>query len=250
LNRLRRLVHRAPYPPPAPERDVVYAIGDIHGRVDLLERLIGDILVDAGAYEVPAQVVLLGDYIDRTEHVAEAMDFLIAVSDWRELELVPLIGNHEQMLLEFLADPTRGEAWLNFGGLQTLASYGLRVRSRTGTRTDYERIRGELGEAMGEHIEFLDAAQLFHLSGNLLFCHAGADPAVPAAAQKPRDLLWGHPDFGKVQRRDGIWVVHGHTVVEAPVAERGIVSIDTGAYFSGTLTAARITPGAVSFLQS
>lgn len=250
LTWLKGLVRPAPsFDPVAPDRPV-YAIGDVHGRVDLLMRLMEDILADAGAFEGRPEVVYLGDYIDRGEETRSTLDFMMETARWDEIEVVLLIGNHEQMLLNFLGDPTRGPRWMAFGGLQTLMSYGVHALQTTGDEAELTRIRDALAEAMGPHVDFLEEARLSHLNGNLIFVHAGADPALALEAQHPGNLLWGHEDFGRVPRADGRWVVHGHTVVAEPVAAEGRISVDTGAYFTDRLTAARITPGAVRFLTA
>jgi serine/threonine protein phosphatase 1 len=248
LNLLRRLRGggRA-VDPPAPERPV-YAIGDIHGRVDLLIPLMERVLADAGTLDARPEVVLLGDYVDRGEGVADTLEFLMAMAGWPEIDLIPLLGNHEQMLLDFLDAPESASGWLSCGGLQTLASYGVQAAGAMRGPSELERIRDELGDAMGPHLEFIQSTRLFHLNGNVFFVHAAADPARPPAAQTPDVLLWGHEEFPRRQRTDGLWVVHGHVMVEEPVARGGVISIDTGAYVTHRLTAARLTPGEVRFL--
>jgi len=249
--RLRRLLRPGPLPvPPAPERPI-YAVGDIHGRVDLLMDLAERILVDAAGLDARPEVVFLGDFLDRGDEGRETVEFMIEMTGWPEIDVVPLLGNHEKMLLDFLDDPERVRRWIGFGGLQTLTSYGVRASESTADPAELIRIRDELSEAMGPHVDFLEQGRFCHLSGNVLLVHAGADPALPPTLQEPKSLLWGHRDFPAVPRRDGLWVVHGHNVVPEPRADRGVVSVDTGAYVSGRLTAARILPGeSVRFLQT
>jgi serine/threonine protein phosphatase 1 len=154
------------------------------------------------------------------------------------------------MLLRFLREPDSGRNWLRFGGLQTLMSYGIASAANMRGADGAARVAKELAGALGPHLDFIEALRLTHRSGNLLFAHAGADPALPADEQEVATLLWGCPAFLETDRDDGVWVVHGHTIVDQPVAVRGRISIDTGAYFSGRLTAARIMDGEVSFLQA
>ncbi|MHA1108192.1 MAG: metallophosphoesterase, partial [Alphaproteobacteria bacterium] len=216
---------------------------------DLLVRLLDRIFEDAAAYETTPKIVFLGDYIDRGEHSRETIDLLIKLADRPEAETVFLMGNHEQMLLRFLRDSSSGSSWLNYGGLQTLMSYGVGGIGNPHAESETVRIRGALAEALGPHLGFIEKLLVSHRSGNLLFTHAGADPALPADEQEISTLLWGCEGFLTTDRDDGVWVAHGHFVVEGPTAERGRISIDTGAYFSGRLTAARIVGGEVTFLE-
>lgn len=236
-------------PPMAPER-VVYAVGDVHGRADLLlqaaERILAEAVPAARAGAAP-DLVFLGDYVDRGEEVRETLDALIAIDRVPELRPVFLKGNHEAMLLRFLQDPVREARWLRVGGLQTLLSFGIGAYETT-SEPELARIREELEEATAPYLDFLEGLRLWHRSGNMLFVHAAADPTLPADRQPPEVLLWGHPEFERQPRTDGVWVVHGHRVVDVARVERGRVALDTGAYFSGCLTTARIAPdGRIDF---
>lgn len=247
---LERLGLRGPkFPPPSPARPV-YAIGDVHGRADLLIEVLEKILADAGRFDGRPEVVILGDYVDRGEDTADTLTFLLEVAAWSEIELIPLIGNHERMLLDFLKDPERGETWLEVGGLQTLSSYGVPVAEKIGSRRDHAALRDALAEAMGPHAAFLEDARYSHRNGNIFFCHAGADPAAPTEVQLPKVLMWGHPEFRRRPRADGVWVVHGHRVVDKPVAERGVISLDTGAYFTDRLSAVCIAESELRFFEA
>lgn len=229
----------------------VYAVGDIHGRSDLLIDLLRRVEEDAAQFPGRPLTVFLGDYIDRGDHSNEVLDCLSVIEREGEAELVFLRGNHEQMMLDFLKSPERGGRWLRFGGLATLMSYG--IRGITGTIA--AEMLPELGERLSgavdpAHVAFLSHLPLWFRAGNLLFVHAGADPALPPEEQDPDVLMWGMPAFGKTPRADGLWVVHGHTIVEAPRAARGVVSVDTGAYVTGRLTAARFHGGEVAFIST
>jgi len=228
---------------------VIYAIGDVHGRHDLLARLLDRIFDDAAGFQTPPKIVFLGDYIDRGENSRDTVDLLIALTERTEAETVFLMGNHEQMLLSFLRDPASGPRWLRNGGLQTLVSYG--VGGPMDLREDGEglRLREALIEALGPHLGFIEGLRVSHHAGNLFFAHAGADPAVPTDEQDIATLLWGCKSFRTTNRDDGVWVVHGHFVVDQPAAEHGRIAVDTGAYFSDRLTAARIAGGEVAFLH-
>jgi serine/threonine protein phosphatase 1 len=238
---------RAPAPaafdaPLAPEQPLA-VIGDVHGRDDLLGRLLA--VVSAKAPD--AQVVLVGDLIDRGERSAEVLRRVAGQGAWLCLK-----GNHEAMCLEFLDEPERyGPRWLFNGGLQTLASFGVggvTERSRgEALRQARDRLRGAMGEAL---IGWLRERPLLWQSGNIVVVHAGADPERPVAGQDEQALLWGHPKFEEVPRQDGLWVVHGHTILPQPIVEAGRIGVDTGAYATGRLTAALIGAGGVEFVST
>jgi serine/threonine protein phosphatase 1 len=229
---------------------VIYAVGDVHGRHDLLTRLLDRIFEDAAAAgEAVPKIVFLGDYIDRGENARETVDLLIGLAERAEAETIFLMGNHEQMLLRFLRDPAAGSRWLKYGGLQTLMSYGIAGTASLRMEGEGSRLRDALIEALGPHLEFIEGLKISHHAGNLFFAHAGADPALPTDEQDVATLLWGCENFRTTDRDDGVWVVHGHFVVERAAAERGRIAVDTGAYYSGRLTAARIADGEVTFIH-
>lgn len=235
----------APFDPEHP----FVAIGDIHGRADLLLEL--DPLIEARCPGWP--VVFLGDYIDRGDQSREVLELLMSVSPEGTPPVTCLMGNHERMLLAFLDDPAKnGARWINNGGLQTLASFGIAPSlggmGDAGALADLrDRLAEEMGAAM---IEWVRARPFCWHSGNVWAVHAGADPEL-AMDEQPRDvLLWGHPAFRRQPRGDGQWVVHGHTVVEEPRAEAGRIAVDTGAYATGRLSAAAISPDGVSFIRT
>ncbi|MEM0944331.1 MAG: metallophosphoesterase family protein [Pseudomonadota bacterium] len=227
-----------------------YAVGDIHGRFDLLGEIVDRILQDQSEEDGVPEIIFLGDYIDRGERSSEVIEFLIAMQDWPEVKVRYLRGNHEEMMLDFLVSPDAGDRWLRYGGLQTLMSYGVSAPGPVHQPGTLAVIRDDLEVALGAHRAFIEAMGLWHMSGNVLFVHAAADPMQAATQQDPRTLLWGHPRFAERMRDDGVWVVHGHTVVEEPIVEKGRISVDTGAYFSNRLTAVRLEAGKVRFLTA
>jgi len=238
-----------PFQAPYTVNGLTYAIGDVHGRQDLLARLIDRISEDATTFDVTPEIVFLGDYVDRGEHTRETIDLLIELSQRHDVKTIFLMGNHEQMLLRFLGDPSTGPRWLKYGGLQTLMSYGVGGAGALRVESEAPQLRDALQEAIGEHIGFIERLRTSHRSGNLFFTHAGADPALPIDAQNAATLLWGCDSFRTTERNDGVWVAYGHYVVEMPAAEHGRIALDMGAYYSGRLTAARIAGGTVTFLQ-
>ncbi len=225
----------------------LYAIGDIHGRDDLLSQLLERIAEDARGQ--PHDLVLVGDYVDRGESSAAVLHRLRALdaSD----HVTCLMGNHEAMLLEFLDAPERsGRRWIRNGGLQTLASFGVGGVTETANGDRMAGIRDQLRAAMGDTESWLRGLKTRFQSGNVLVVHAGADPRHPVDEQEEKTLLWGHPAFHAQPRQDGIWVVHGHTVVDTASARDGRISIDTGAYATGCLTALALREDEVRFLHT
>ncbi|WP_108838576.1 metallophosphoesterase family protein [Tateyamaria sp. Alg231-49] len=231
----RRFVASSDFPATAPESPFI-AVGDIHGCVDLLERYLG--------LEPGDPLVCVGDYVDRGDNSAEVLRLLHARPD-----IICLSGNHEEMMLDFLKDPAgSGARWLRYGGLQTLASFGVAGVTETSSADAMAQARDQLQDAMGpDLITWMKRLPKCWQSGNVAVVHAGADPAQSIENQTEKVLHWGHPDFAKATRTDGVWIVHGHTIVAEPTATRGRISIDTGAYATGRLTAALIEPGKTTF---
>ena len=246
LFRRRRKTFDAPL---APGRRI-YAVGDIHGRADLLRGLMDRILADCRDCNGAPEVVFLGDCIDRGEDSRAVLELLVDIERRRDITPIFLMGNHERMLLDFFAMPEYGARWLHNGGLPTLASYGVSIPDAAMDVGELERIRVDLASAMGRHLAFIERMVLRHRRGNVFFAHAGANPARGPLDQSEDSLLWGHPRFCDTPREDGFWVVHGHIVVEEPTAEQGRISVDTGAYFSDRLTAARIDDDEAVFISA
>ena len=259
MKAMRRLLkstpssNRAPPPPPfrggLPKPEAAFiAIGDIHGCLSQLERL-----WDKLEQQAPGTPVIhVGDYIDRGEQSAGVLKALYARQQ-ENGDIICLAGNHEQMFLQFLDNPEQnGKRWLQFGGLQTLASLGLEGLGDAVNARDYGMIHDMVRAALGTELEtWLRNLPLYHLSGNVAVTHAGADPRIAVEEQAADTLMWGHRAFGRLPRQDGIWIVHGHTIVNMPSMSNGIVSVDTGAYATGRLTAAIIRPQReVEFIQA
>ena len=238
----------SPAPPPQP-KDTFVAVGDLHGCSDLLNML--GLMIEKQYFGYP--VVFLGDYVDRGENTRRVLDLLMRSSPDGPHPVTCLMGNHEKMLLDFLDDPARAaRPWLRNGGLQTLASFGVAPASGGMENANaLEALRDRLADSMGETmINWLRDLPLSWQSGNVWAVHAGADPRRPMEAQDPERLLWGHPRFSRQPRRDGQWVVHGHTVVHTPEIQGTRIAVDTGAYATGVLSAAVISDGDVAFFQA
>jgi calcineurin-like phosphoesterase family protein len=221
--------------PQLPEGVRIYAVGDIHGRADLLQDMFAAIdhhLAHAG----PARSlhVFLGDYVDRGPCSRQTIDLLIDRS--RHHDVIFLKGNHEAFLLEVLENPDRLEAWTEYGGMQTLMSYGITPSLRR-NREERLRLVEALAAAMpSEHRQFLSQLRTSFTCGDFFFVHAGVRPGIPLRRQREADLLWIRDEFLRSERRLAKFIVHGHTPVLKPDIRSNRINIDTGAYATGVLT--------------
>ncbi|MEJ6390566.1 metallophosphoesterase family protein [Gymnodinialimonas ulvae] len=237
---------------PAPN-ELVYVIGDIHGCVDKLGALL-DVIDDDMARNGTGTLVFVGDYIDRGAHSADVLAFVSQMTASHPDQFIALMGNHERMLLDFLANPTGpAQRWLQHGGLETLASFGLTFAAGRGAAFDgaLRDTADALTEVIGASLmTWLSTLPLSWSSGDLWVVHAGADPVVAMEDQRADTLLWGADGFLKSERRDGQWVAFGHRPFDKPLARKGRIACDTGAVYGGPLSAARIAPGGgVRFLS-
>lgn len=227
----------------------IYAVGDVHGRHDLLSRMRDLIAADLTRHEHDeALIVFLGDYVDRGPHSRAVLDALTA-ADF-PAPILPLLGNHEAMLLEFLSRPETGETWRKFGGIETVHSYGVDTSDLRAAK-NLPAVADELRRAMPpHHLEFLHGLALTHSAGEYFFCHAGVRPGVPLAQQTEEDLLWIREDFIGSEADFGAVVVHGHTPGEKPLVRENAIGIDTGAYITGRLTCLALGTHSVAFLST
>lgn len=232
---------------------LTYAVGDVHGRADLLDRLIDRIGEDASlCNENTPRVVFLGDYIDRGEQsaqVLQALSRLATVSSW---DLIFLRGNHEVMLTEFLSVPeTAAARWFRNGGLETLLSFGVGGVTQTSVGgKEVLAARQALAEKIAPMADWLSKLVPMYQVGNVVFTHAGLNPALPLEAHDENMLYWGGNGIPESKRIDELWVVHGHYILSAARIFQQHIAVDTGAYYSGRLTAARLAPGSVQFLST
>jgi len=214
-----------------------YAIGDVHGRLDLLERLIAQIAVDAAERGVvETDLILLGDLIDRGPESASVVEVAMAASG-DSPRVTVLKGNHEAMLGAILAGETRrATAWLQQGGREALESFG--VDSAALDEADGATIARLAQAAIRPEVRaWLEALPLYRQIGDYLFVHAGIRPGVPIAEQVEDDLLWIRGEFLDSREDHGLVVVHGHTPRPRVVERANRIGIDTGAYYSDRLTA-------------
>lgn len=223
----------------------IYAVGDLHGRYDLLREMLKRIVEDFEARRDGRRlkIVFLGDYIDRGDQSREVLETLMKLVSGVHLDLVALRGNHEAALLDFLRAPNRHKGWLDFGAQQTLASYGVGLPRRELSETDLVGIRDRLADAMGEHLEFLRGLPLMAQSGDVVLTHAGVARGDGEALGNHRAMLWGDTSSDPDWPAPGKLVVHGHYDGADPVDRPGRICVDTGAYYSGRLTAVRLDEG-------
>ena len=212
----------------------LYAIGDVHGRLDLLDRVIDSIAGDFAEHGGKALTVTLGDYIDRGPQSRGVIERL--ARNPFATPYVALKGNHEALFEDFLADPAVGAHWRRLGGLETLASFGVSVRHMMLGR-NLDEAAGALREALTpEHAGFLASLKLSLSVGRYFLCHAGVRPGVALERQSEQDLLWIREEFLDSTADFGKIVVHGHTPVAAPEILPNRINIDTGAFATGRLT--------------
>ena len=217
-----------------------YAVGDIHGRVDLLEHLLAKIHADLQHRPAPKTLLIfVGDLVDRGPSSAQVIERLRCYRRDR-VRPVFLLGNHEEVLLRIISgDSSVVDSWLKFGGLQCLQSYGVTLASIRGRSAEQvvEIVRAAVPP---EHVEFLECFADSCRFGDYLFVHAGIRPGVEVDQQSQADLRWIRDPFLFDESDHGFVVVHGHTITDEVDERPNRIGIDTGAYRSGVLTALAI----------
>lgn len=231
----------------APDGARLYAIGDIHGARAALDQLLSRIADDAGDL-ADAQLIFLGDYVDRGPDSRGVIDRLVSLqADYPQT--VFLKGNHEAVMLDFLSDAEEMLEWLEWGGDETLRSYGVSgALSKSG-----DDLAGELADALpNDHRKFLDSLALTHSAGDYFFVHAGVRPGVALDEQDEDDLLWIRKKFHDTPARDRPEkvIVHGHHPMKKPLDAGWRIGVDTGACWSGMLTAVRLEGERRSFITT
>ena len=241
-----------------PKGEIIYAIGDIHGRDDLLDALLRQIYQDISTYRADKIVTLvfLGDYVDRGLGSRAVIERL-----WRQQKegdtvgvvnrFIHLRGNHEDMLLRYIENPVFGEGWLMNGGTETLISYGvdapISFRNHAEQNITAESLKAALGVG---HFAFLRSLPTHAIIGDYAFVHAGFRPGIPIDAQSRNDMLWIRQSFLKDEDAMDKRVVHGHSPDTNPFVDHRRIGVDTGAFFTGILTAVRLEDDTVKFLQT
>jgi len=214
----------------------LYAIGDVHGRLDLLEKMHERIANEIARDKVADwRIIHLGDYVDRGADSRGVIDFLIAARK-RDARNITLAGNHDMGFLEFLDEPDGGGLFARYGGKETAQSYGVdgKFHSPDALRLTWAELRCEVP---GKHRAFMLDLSFSVSFGDFFFCHAGIRPGVPLNRQDPENLIWIRNEFLDHAELHPKVIVHGHTITDEPEVLANRVNVDTGAYRSGVLTA-------------
>jgi len=220
--------------------DRLYAIGDVHGCLSLLQQLEDTIIAEARAAGETATLVYLGDLVDRGPEVPGVIDHLLATGP-ADLTRLFVAGNHEQAMLDFLDGHDPQGRWLELGGMESLTGYGLPpLMGPARRRTRRDLVRQAVSYIPEEHVQFLRGMPVLHAFPGFVFAHAGVRRSVDISDHTDADLMSIRGEA--IGSRDGV-VVHGHTPVETPVVSVEEINVDTGAYATGRLTAVRILKG-------
>ena len=209
----------------------IYAVGDVHGRLDLLLDIQRRIAEDSRGGGSVTRIIYLGDYIDRGPSSREVVDTLMKGGP-AGMAVTHLQGNHEAMLLRFLEDSSGGPEWIAYGGLATLLSYGVSAKSM-----HIPSIQRDLSDKLpATHKKFFEDLPRQFVIGDYFFCHAGVRPGIPLDQQTSADLVWIREEFLESDQFHGKIVVHGHSYRTEPEVRANRIGIDTGAYATGRLT--------------
>lgn len=251
--RVTRSVLDAPWLARPPAGTAIYAVGDVHGCADLLDRIRQAIADDARRRSSRRKVIVhLGDYSSRGPDARRVHDTLIE-APLSGFETICLRGNHEDILLRMLdGDDEAGHHWLAYGGRATLASYGIAAPQEPHlSDRELDRLRKLFSERLPRaHLEFMRSLPISHREGGYLFVHAGLRPGVPINEQAPRDMLWIRKRFLESDEDFGAVVVHGHSEFKEPVIRRNRIGIDTSAYSTGRLTGVVLEGATCTLLQT
>jgi len=213
----------------------LYAVGDVHGRLDLLLKMYDAIIRDRAEHpEADWRIIHLGDYVDRGADSKGVIDFLIRATD-QDSRVIALAGNHDVGFLDFLAAPDPNGLFAHNGGRETALSYGVHIDfTDRGFRTQAEALQQAVPAA---HRTFLSGLGFSSAFGDFFFCHAGIRPGIPLDRQEVSDLIWIREAFLNFAGLHPKVVVHGHTPAREPEIRANRVNVDTGAFRSGVLSA-------------
>jgi len=235
--------------PKIPTGTVAYAIGDVHGCLDLLDGLLLGIESETAAIAGEKWIVMLGDYIDRGPDSSGVIAHLLAPppADFRRF---CLRGNHEQVMLDFLRDPETNAYWLGEGGIETLESYGVDLGGFSDDAPLSELVERMEAVIPAAHLSFLNELPFMLVLPRWVFVHAGIRPGIDVDRQRDDDLIWIREEFHRAPPTPGWRIVHGHTPAREPVVTPARICVDTHCFFRGRLTAVRVTPdGETAFLS-
>ncbi|WOH53652.1 metallophosphoesterase family protein [Bradyrhizobium sp. sBnM-33] len=221
--------------PSVPAELRIYAIGDIHGRLDLLNKLLARISNDIALRPTPRPLyVFLGDYIDRGPSSRETIDRLVEHRNTHQS--VFLKGNHELIAIKCLSDPVLFDQWLRLGGLETLISYGVPAETPV-NGSQIAKLQSDFHSALPPaHFRFFRDLRNSFECGDFFFAHAGVKPNVALSRQKENDLLWIRREFLSSKHEFGKIIVHGHTPTREIEVGPNRINIDTGAFATGRLS--------------
>ena len=231
-----------------PEGQRIYAIGDVHGRADLLEQVRDKVAIDLMTRPIAhATIVTLGDYVDRGPATKTVLDHLTSQTFF-PARLVALGGNHDLLFRDFLLNPELGEHWRSMGGVETLKSYGAPTKDFQ-LGKNLGGVAATFGDVLPDaHRRLMFDLPLHFEMGDYFFCHAGVRPGRPLDRQAEQDLIWIRDEFLNSDQDFGKVVVHGHTPMDRPQVRHNRVSIDTAAYATGRLTCVVIEGDRLHFL--
>ena len=233
LQRKRPPVVRA-----APEGQRLYAIGDVHGRLDALDVLLAALRADMARDDLHPVLIMLGDYVDRGPASRGVIERLLELERDPRLEAAFIRGNHDDTMMRFASEPSVGQSWCGFGGAETLQSYGVTAPALGDDADAWEVAREAFAARLPrEHLRFLQALQPYVEYGDYFFTHAGARPGVELEDQDPHDLMWIRDEFLRGSATFAKAIVHGHTPEEDAFVSDRRIGVDTGAYATGKLTA-------------
>lgn len=232
-----------------PNNTIIYAVGDIHGRLDLLKDMYGTIMDHASGLNKRKILVFLGDYIDRGPESKGVVDYLLGAT-FEDFEVVFLKGNHEYFLEMFLTRPVHNQVWISYGGMTALQSYGINLRDETQKIRPYTKIAADLQRVMGQsHLTFFSNLKTYHIIGDYLFVHAGIRPNVALEHQIETDMIMIRQDFINTNHGLDKKIIFGHTIFSKPFEQHDKIGIDTGGYKEGVLTAIVLEGNTSKFLQ-
>lgn len=229
---------------------VIYAIGDIHGCYEALLDAEKRIVEDTDAATGEKLIVLLGDYVDRGKRSSDVLQHLCSPppSGFRR---VTLCGNHDDAFLQFMDSPHTNLRWLEFGGVETLYSYGVDAEYLLEQEHGFTALRNAMKMAIPqEHIDLLQSLPVALSTGGTIFVHAGIRPGMSLELQSDQDLMWIREPFLSKGPMLPSLVVHGHTATEHPVFATGRIGIDTAAFATGNLTVLKLVGNEATVLAA
>jgi serine/threonine protein phosphatase 1 len=235
--------------PSLPTAERIYAVGDIHGRLDLLDHLLARIDADIASRPTSRPVcVFLGDYIDRGSWSRQTIDRLIELSQMQQC--VFLKGNHELIALKCLSDRNLFDQWMRLGGIETLMSYGI-APGQIASGKPIAELQGAFHHALPQaHFRFFRDLQPSFTCGDFFFAHAGVKPGVELSRQMESDLLWIRDEFLTSKEDFGKIIIHGHTPTREVDVAPNRINIDTGAFATGRLTCLVIEKETLSVIDT